>query len=102
MLSTNNFISLKLFNGVVMEFYLVWKECSIQQIISNERLAISCLQKNNSEIDELLILKNDEGYHYDRTNSARASGGISIFISGELFSSPAHITTELEAITVFN
>ncbi|KAG5866603.1 hypothetical protein JTB14_018031 [Gonioctena quinquepunctata] len=58
------------------------------------------LQKTNSKEHQKCLLKGFEGYHRIRSECLRASGGTSVFISSDLYSTYLPLNTDFEAVAV--
>jgi len=69
-------------------------------LIQDHNPDIICIQETNYKNDNITNLSNYDGYNKNRTDSARASGGVAIYIKSIYPSRQLTISTDIEAIVV--
>lgn len=72
----------------------------IQQIIRESQPNILCLQETNYKPDHIPKLKHFHSYNHYRISVARASGGVTIFVSDKLYTKKLSVKTDLECVAV--
>lgn len=79
-------------------FYKKYNE--LQLIIQKHNPKILCLQETNFNDNSIGNVPAYTGYHKNRTNALRSSGGVAIYISNTLYSTQINLLTNLEAIAI--
>ena len=79
-------------------FYKKYNE--LQLIIQKHNPMVLCLQETNFNDNSIGNIPSYTGYHKNRTNALRSSGGVAIYISDTLYSTQIDLITNLEAIAI--
>jgi len=75
-----------------------YEEISI--LIQDHNPDIICIQETNFKNENITNLNNFDGYNKNRLDSARASGGVAIYVNTNYPSRQSNISTDIEAIVV--
>jgi len=72
----------------------------LQLLIQKHNPKILCLQETNFKDNSIGNIPAYIGYHKNRINAIRSSGGVAVYISDTLYSTKLNLITNLEAIAI--